>query len=375
MFFLQNRGASGHLDLFDANSLFSQSMKISHILPLDGVRATAALMVLVFHCFQITTFHSSWGLALQKLGFLGQTGVSLFFVLSGFLITRILLQQKNEPHYLFNFFMRRALRIFPLYFLYLCLIYFIIPLLFDKNIPDISQQWYYWIYLQDFAITFRWPAIGPKHFWSLAIEEHFYMFWPFVVLYGKMQNLFTAVFLLIGISIVTRILLVQGQYETYFFTFARLDEISLGCLLAILERKGVLAEWSLQKVQIAFILVLGAAGVLWFQFSSLANPIIQVVKYQFISITYFLAVAWVIMAPQQKLIIRLLSSKFMVFTGSISYGIYVYQAIAIEWVKHYNIQNNFLFFASVTAAIYSIATLSFYLIEKPILGLKSRFTR
>lgn len=350
-------------------------MKSTHILPLDGVRATAALMVLFFHCFQIRNFDSAWGLTLQKIGFLGQTGVSLFFVLSGFLITRILLQQKSEPHYLFNFFMRRALRIFPLYFLYLSLAYFIIPLVFDKNIPDPSQQFFYWLYLQDFAITFRWPSVGPRHFWSLAIEEHFYMFWPFIVLHGNIKSLRIAVFVLIGISIVTRILLVQGNYETYFFTFARLDEISLGCLLAILELEGALEIWSLRKVQIAFGCLIILSGILWFQFSSLANPIIQVVKYQFISLTYFLAVTWVIMAPAQNWIVRFLSSKFMVYTGSISYGIYVYQAIAIEWMKHYDIQNSLYFFTGVTAVIYSIATLSFYLIEKPILGLKSRFTR
>ncbi len=349
-------------------------MKLNHIVPLDGVRATAALMVLFFHCFQIASFSSPAGLMLQKIGFLGQTGVSLFFVLSGFLITRILLQQVKDPNYLFNFFVRRALRIFPLYFIYLCIIYFILPILFRKPIPDFSQQWYYWLYLQDFAITFRWPAIGPKHFWSLAIEEHFYLAWPFIVLYSSTKGLITACFSLVAISMVTRILLVSNDYETYFFTFARLDEISLGCLLAILEYKKILQRLPIQWVERSFFVIVITAGTLWFLFTAQANPVIQVVKYQFISFTYLLAVAWVVKAPAQNVIISVLSSKYMTFTGSISYGIYVYQALAIEWIMHYNVSNNIVFFAGVILAIYLIATISFYLIEKPILSLKSKLT-
>jgi peptidoglycan/LPS O-acetylase OafA/YrhL len=349
-------------------------MKLSHIAPLDGVRATAALMVLFFHCFQITSFTSPAGLLIQKIGFLGQTGVSLFFVLSGFLITRILLKQVKDPNYLFNFFVRRALRIFPLYFIYLCIIYFFLPTIFDKPIPDFSQQWYYWFYLQDFAITFRWPAIGPKHFWSLAIEEHFYLIWPFIVLFASIRGVIVACLSLIVVSIITRIFLVQNGYETYFFTFARLDEISLGCFLAVLEHKKVLDKFSLKWIQWAFLIVVLSAAILWFKFTAQANPIIQVIKYQFISLTYLLGVAWTVLATKENLIIRFLSSKVMTFTGTISYGIYVYQALAIEWVKHYNLTNNLMFFVAVIIAIYLIASISFYGIEKPILSLKNILT-
>jgi peptidoglycan/LPS O-acetylase OafA/YrhL len=350
-------------------------MNIKHIVPLDGVRAIAALMVLFFHCFQITSYSSTAGLLLQKIGYLGQTGVSLFFVLSGFLITRILLQQVKSPNYFYNFFLRRSLRIFPLYFFYLALFYFILPVFQSKPIAHFSLQWYYWIYIQDFATTFRWPSIGPRHFWSLAIEEHFYLFWPIIVLYSSSKGLIISCFSLVAISIVTRILLVSHDYETYFFTFARLDEISLGCLLAILEYKKILQRLPIQWVERSFFVIVITAGTLWFLFTAQANPIIQVVKYQFISLTYLLAVAWVVKAPTQNVIIRVLSSKYMTFTGSISYGIYVYQALAIGWIKHYNVSNNVVFFAGVILAIYLMATISFYLIEKPILSLKSKLTR
>jgi peptidoglycan/LPS O-acetylase OafA/YrhL len=350
-------------------------MKVTYIKPLDGVRAIAALMVLIFHCFQMTTYNSSLGLLLQKIGFLGQTGVSLFFVLSGFLITRILIQQKDEPHFIVNFFIRRALRIFPLYFFYLCLMYFILPTVFEKPSPDFSQQWYYWFYLQDFAITFRWPAIGPKHFWSLAIEEHFYLIWPFVILFNKTKGIILTIVTFIAVSAVTRMLLVQNGYETYFFTFARLDEISLGCLLALIESKGILSKWKPNQIAVLLLVVTCVAGILWFQFTSLANPVIQVIKYQFISVTYFLAVTWVLIAPSQSLITRLLSSQFLVYTGTISYGIYVYQAIAIEITRAFEIQNNALFFLGVAFTCYSIATVSYFLFEKPILNLKSKFIR
>ncbi len=100
-----------------------------YIKSLDGIRAIAALLVLIFHYSQYVIFSSDWGKLFQKIGYLGQTGVSLFFVLSGFLITRILFDQIQSPHYWKNFIIRRSLRIFPLYFLYLTCEYFIVPYL------------------------------------------------------------------------------------------------------------------------------------------------------------------------------------------------------------------------------------------------------
>ena len=151
-------------------------MKLEYYRQLDGVRAIAALMVMFSHFFVLN--HSDHGIlhAVNKISVLGQTGVSLFFVLSGFLITRILLATKQSPGYFADFYIRRSLRIFPLYYFFLALYFFIIPLI--QHVPSVpwDHQFSYWIYLQNFAMIFGWSQTGPGHLWSLAIEEHFYLF-------------------------------------------------------------------------------------------------------------------------------------------------------------------------------------------------------
>ncbi len=208
-----------------------------HVPSLDGVRAIAALMVMFFHFFQNLTPNNTGVSLLKTLSSFGQTGVSLFFVLSGFLITRILIREKNQTCIFFvNFYFRRSLRIFPLYYFYLILVFVIIPFNHHVEIPDLSKQIYHWVYLQDFAITFNWDFVGPVHFWSLAVEEHFYLFFPLIVYYLKEKYLVYALAAIILSSIIVRYFLTKAHgYEVFYFTFSRLDELVLGAILAILE--------------------------------------------------------------------------------------------------------------------------------------------
>jgi peptidoglycan/LPS O-acetylase OafA/YrhL len=309
------------------------------------------------------------------VGYLGQTGVSLFFVLSGFLITRILFDQIQSPHYWKNFIIRRSLRIFPLYFLYLTCEYFIIPYLTHKSSPDISLQWYYWFYLQDFATTFRWPAAGPKHFWSLAVEEHFYLIWPFFVLYYKTKQLIHPIIAIFIISAIVRFALAYNNYQTYFFTFARMDEIALGALLALLERNNHLNFFESKKFYLTAIVIGTLSILLWGLYSSDALLVLQVFKYNLISMLYFLFIGKVITLKDQHWINKLLCTSFFHFTGRISYGLYVYQATAVVWgLTHGYAQKPMLFFLSLILICYSIATISYYCFENPILKLKSKLT-
>ncbi len=136
---------------------------------LDGLRGISALMIIFFHFFQgVDALEYN---LITKILVFGQTGVTLFFVLSGFLISRILLDTKNEENFFRNFYVRRSLRIFPLYYLFLLMIYVLYPLILNNKIR-FEELWYYFIYLQGLAVTFNWPTIGPGHFWSLAVEEH-----------------------------------------------------------------------------------------------------------------------------------------------------------------------------------------------------------
>jgi peptidoglycan/LPS O-acetylase OafA/YrhL len=346
-----------------------------YIKSLDGVRAIAALLVLIFHFSQYAIFQSDWGKLLQKIGYLGQTGVSLFFVLSGFLITRILFDQIHSTHYWKNFIIRRSLRIFPLYYLYLICEYFIAPFLTNTPSPDISLQWYYWFYLQDFATTFRWPSAGPKHFWSLAVEEHFYLAWPFIVLYYKIKKLIQPIIAIIIISALVRFLLAYFQYQTYFFTFARMDEIALGALLAWMEKNQKLNFFQQKSFYTALLSVGALSVVLWGIFSSDGLLIIQVFKYNLISILYLLIIGKIITLGDHHWLTKVLCTSFFSYTGKISYGLYVYQATAVIWgLTHGYANKPWLFLTSLIFFCYLIATISFYLFEQPILKLKNRFT-
>jgi peptidoglycan/LPS O-acetylase OafA/YrhL len=346
-----------------------------YIKSLDGVRAIAALLVLVFHFSQYAVFQSDWGKMLQKLGYLGQTGVSLFFVLSGFLITRILFDQIHSPHYWKNFIIRRSLRIFPLYYLYLSCEYFVIPFINNTPSPDISLQWYYWFYFQDFATTFHWPAAGPKHFWSLAVEEHFYLIWPFIVLYYKTKNIIQPIIAVAIISAVVRFILAYFEYQTYFFTFARMDEIAMGALLAWIEAKQFMSFFKRKSFYVAFIAIVILSVILWGLFSADGLLIIQVFKYNLISILYFLMIGKVITLDNEHWVSKILCSPFFNYTGKISYGLYVYQATAVVWgISHGYADKPLLFLASLLFFCYLIATISYFFFEQPILKLKSRFT-
>jgi len=179
---------------------------------LDGVRGIAVLMVIVFHAFWFNQFYFGESVKeVMRFAILGQTGVDLFFVLSGFLITRILLATKGKKYQIRNFYIRRLLRIFPLYYMCLIIFFLVIPLLSNdfSGINNIFSFhfWSYILYLQGFTFTFLNQFNGPVHFWSLAVEEHFYIFWPFFVLFFSVSGLIRTSLILIFVCIVSRIVL------------------------------------------------------------------------------------------------------------------------------------------------------------------------
>jgi peptidoglycan/LPS O-acetylase OafA/YrhL len=154
---------------------------------LDGVRGLAVLGVMLFHFVGIMP-PSNWGARaiVHVVGF-GAYGVELFFVLSGFLITGILCDTRNGPHFFRNFYMRRFLRIFPLYYGVLALVFFVapqIPLLRGPTLDYlVHHEAWAWLYAVNIYIAKDgdWSFSYLNHFWSLGVEEHFYFFWPAVV--------------------------------------------------------------------------------------------------------------------------------------------------------------------------------------------------
>ena len=157
-----------------------------HIPALDGVRGLAILAVTLYR-FGKDLPTSNWFERSLQYGIqFGNHGVDLFFVLSGFLITGVLIDSKKRPNYLLNFFVRRSLRIFPLYFTALMLFLILLPALYGTRQPfqlAVENQFYLWTYLTNVKMSLAdaWCFGSLDHFWSLAVEEHFYLLWPFVI--------------------------------------------------------------------------------------------------------------------------------------------------------------------------------------------------
>lgn len=200
----------------------------SYIPELQGLRGLAVLSVVVYHCHPrlIGTrvyYASLWGWA----------GVNLFFVLSGFLITSILLEVRNQPHYFRNFYGRRALRIWPVYVLVLTLCYLNAPWFIGPSVHDAIKTapwWAYVLFMQNLFHLALPPVIGPT--WSLAIEEQYYFLWaPLVRFLRKPWMLATLLFCALIIAPLFR--RSHFAWITPTHTLTHIDGIAMGSLLAL----------------------------------------------------------------------------------------------------------------------------------------------
>jgi peptidoglycan/LPS O-acetylase OafA/YrhL len=356
---------------------------------LDAIRGLAILGVLLYHGFYWARElkpYSSWQRLFFTLMAPGQFGVNLFFVLSGFLITGILLDSSKRPDYYRRFYFRRALRILPAYYLTLLLLilfkltsrgFLLMSLAYSSNLSPI------------FGIALSYPVL-----WSLAVEEHFYLLWPAAVrriATGKLMWIMGGALVLTPLS---RLLYHEHAMSTHFavngygyYTWNNLDGLALGAIVAILVRRKCWSRQHMLRLSMLFILsaiLMTAAG---YRFGILTRTSALGEAFQYVP--WNLAFAGMLgmflligSGPRRSLV----APSLIVFFGKISYGLYLYHLmffIGYDWASreiNFNSRFNLNLWEQAWsrmviagAAAVGIAYLSRRYFEEPFLRLKDRW--
>src|ERR1700749_3268035 len=202
------------------------SRHLGHIRELDGIRGLAALLVFFHHLCFTSIETPGWGApvrALHAIFSVGNSGVDIFFVLSGFLISAILIESRESSSYYQDFYWKRALRILPLYILVLVGVFCFMP---DSTRYVILSAFF----ISNFSQLFHVTTEGPL--WTLAIEEQFYLLWPTVVRRRSIEQLRHWA-MGIGIAaVVLRLVAAAFGHFNYHYTFFRCDALAAGAFLA-----------------------------------------------------------------------------------------------------------------------------------------------
>jgi peptidoglycan/LPS O-acetylase OafA/YrhL len=370
----------------------SPSAEVSrHVPPLDGIRALAILLVLPHNIDLLRPPVPLLAYPAIMVTHAGWIGVQLFFVLSGFLISGNLLDTRGAGNYFSAFFGRRALRILPLYFAVLCIAFVIAPALVTLP-PEFratqSQQIWLWTFLTNWTQPYEGGVFGFGHFWSLAVEEQFYLLWPFVVLLCRPGRLLWACGAAVLTALVVRVLLFLAHFphETlYMFTVCRMDALALGAAVAALIRIPPALEWLRPRaVSIAMaaaitliVAVIGTRGLAMYDMST------QTVGYTVLSLGFALVVLLTTLPTTGLLraLMRVLSSTPLRLIGRYSYGIYVFHlplhvffgAVLMQRIAPNPTDGQALAYTAVMAvASFMVAALSYELFERRFLNLKRK---
>lgn len=366
-----------------------------HVPALDGVRGLAILVVLVDN----SSFAQQAGndLLLKVVHALAPTGwigVQVFFVLSGFLITGILADSLGEPRFFRNFYIRRTLRIFPLYYAVLIVTFFVVPLV--VHLPEWAavahrNQWWYWLYAANWGQPFGNEIPGLPHFWSLAVEEQFYLAWPLLVFLLARRRVVGLCVLIIAVTPLIRLalnLLGLPPQTAYQFTIARWDALATGALLALLIRDVPGRTWLTHRARTVAVWCAAGLGalVLYEHGFHEDDLMVQVVGQTLIA----LLSAWLIyasVAPTTGVehhVRKVMALPWLRFFGKYSYAIYVFH-FPIQKVLSVYATNGLntgsggekllklgAYLALVLTLSTAAALVSWRVLEKPCLDLKNR---
>jgi peptidoglycan/LPS O-acetylase OafA/YrhL len=372
--------------------MLSESKRI-HFEHLDFLRFIAAYMIVVFHMFY--GWQANWGFpplmetgaeggGLSLWGRLAESfihnlslGVDLFFLISGFLITYLLLVEK-ETHgkiAVGKFWMRRLFRIWPLYFL----IIGTGPLLtwlFDEPVP--SSYLMHLVFLGNFEmIANGFSSASVNHLWSICIEEHFYLICPLIVGFVPRRFLAGAFMAIVLLSFCFRWAHVDADnywMTFYLHTVSRMDVLAIGCLAGMGFHSGSLRFAAPREVRwgvaaLLLIILTNDVYVLWDGFFLATSK-----KYVYILLIGYL-VGDLMFNPNVRW--KMPTKGFLTYLGKASYGMYMFNpviiAVFVKMYWKYSYFNGWVFLIGIHVAVLAVVILSFELYEKPLLRLKDRF--
>jgi peptidoglycan/LPS O-acetylase OafA/YrhL len=347
-------------------------MSARRVPELDALRGIAALAVVVQHLMMS-----------RNLRFLGWSAVDMFFVLSGFLITTIILENGGQPRFLRTFYIRRSLRIWPIY--YLALIGLVVASQFLHPPGRLDALPYYATYTQNLPLY--WGGELPLfevdfgHTWTLALEEQFYLIWPALLLLVGRRRLVPLALATIALSVAAR-----GCGFHYRLLVGRMDGFALGGLLAALLVDPVWVHERRKSLSAAFVgsLALGVAYLAALAsikgFAAISRPAERIdypaISFLAIALAYFGLVGLVSLHAGSRWLAPL-RARWLCYLGLISYGIYLYHYPIQHWMSRVNEKLGIglaAWYDAVTFAVCILAAVaSWHLVEEPILRLKDRF--
>jgi len=364
----------------------SRSAASGRILELDGLRGIAVGLVLLFH-FWPNQGIWRWALRFTDAGWIG---VDLFFVLSGFLITGILLESLDRDDYYRRFYARRAFRIFPLYYvLLIAVIMFIAYWQGGMYLARLRNEWgspaWFFLYLANFVSAARGffipvAPLGPT--WSLQIEEQFYLCFPFLVRKLR-ERIFTLLAGIVVIApcwrVISLFVFPHNDVYQYVSTLCRIDALAAGGLAAYALRR-----WNpvrLQKfVRVGFpVSVAGMIVVYGFVSNTFASSFIRSAGFSLNAVTFSLLIAWTMQraGTSSTAVFRCLSLRFL---GTISYGVYLLQLpvqSAVKVLMHVPLGSSerpALQCLAWTVSTIGVAWLSYRFFERPLLDYGHRLS-